>query len=75
MDAVSRHSSWTAGRVIAIALFLMAVAVVSGGLGGYLIRGTSTLVVTRTIHVPAAAPVQAPYFNTDRSSAGQIPGL
>lgn len=53
----------------------MAVAVVSGGLGGYLIRGTSTLVVTRTIHVPAAAPVQAPYFNTDRSSAGQIPGL
>jgi hypothetical protein len=77
MDTVLRQPGWTARQIAAIVLCVMAAALLAGGLGGYLIHGTSTSVVTRTVQLPVAAdnPALAPYFGTYRSSSGHIPGL
>lgn len=48
MDASLRNLSWTTRQFAVLLAVLMAVAVLAGGAGGYLIRGSSTLVVTRT---------------------------
>jgi hypothetical protein len=77
MEAVLRGSNWTARRFVAVVLFVMAAALLAGGFGGYAIHGGSTVVVTRTVQVPAAivnSPA-APYFGTERDAHGHIPGL
>lgn len=56
MNAVLRGFGWTTRQSIVLLAALMAVAVIAGGAGGYLIRGGSTLVVTRT--TPAVPALQ-----------------
>lgn len=76
MDAVYEGANWTRRRAVAIVLTVMAIALLAGGLGGYLFRGASTLVVTHALSAPvASAPLTQPYFGTARTSAGFIPGL
>jgi hypothetical protein len=76
MDAVYEGANWTRRRAVAIVLTVMAVALLAGGLGGYLFRGASTLVVAHALSAPVAcAPLTQPYFGTARTSAGFIPGL
>jgi hypothetical protein len=77
MDAVLKGSGWTARQIVAIVIVVMAAALLAGGLGGYLIHGTGTSVVTRSVQLPAAAgnPSAVPYFGTDRTINRHIPGL
>jgi hypothetical protein len=84
MDAVSERWHLTRRRLVAIFLGVMAVALLAGGTGGYLIKGATTLVLTRTVQVqpPVSNPsaerangLQEPYFGTQRTTGGYIPGL
>jgi hypothetical protein len=81
MDTVAKGWNWSARRALAFALILAAAALIAGGLGGYLVRGASTLVVTHAVAAPVLAPApaattsSASYFGVVRSAAGYIPGL
>lgn len=84
MDAVSERWQWTRRHLVAVLLGVMAVALLAGGTGGYLIKGATTLVLTRTVQVQApvshpsaqqATGLHEPYFGTSRTTDGHIPGL
>jgi hypothetical protein len=56
MDAVYRGVKWSKRRVVAIVMSVITAALLAGGLGGYLVRGASTLAVTHTVSALRAAP-------------------
>jgi hypothetical protein len=74
MDAVFRGWDLTMRRGVAAFLGLVAIALIAGGAGGYLMRGATTLVVTHTITSPAANPAQQPDSGV-RTTGGYISGL
>ena len=73
MDAVSRGWDLTMRRAVGVFLGLIAIALIAGGAGGYLMRGATTLVVTHTITRTVAQPAQP--VSGARTSGGYIPGL
>jgi hypothetical protein len=84
MNAVSQRWHWTTRQLVAIFIGVMAVALLAGGAGGYLIKGATTLVLTRTVQVQAQASNPSAgqgggrhvsYFGTLLATAGYIPGL
>ncbi|MEA2637958.1 MAG: hypothetical protein QOE18_1015 [Chloroflexota bacterium] len=77
MDVVNQDLHWMTGRVVAILLVALAVALLAGGAGGYLIKGATTLarpVTAAAVQAPSA-DVPADYFGQQRTSAGYIAGL
>ena len=73
MEAVSRGWDLNMRRAVALFLGLVAIALLLGGAGGYLIRGATTLVVTHT--VIKTVPQTAQPTPGVRTSGGYIPGL
>lgn len=73
MEAVFR--GWDLGmrRAVAIFLALVAIAMLAGAVGGYLTRGTTTLVENHPIILPVA-PAAHPTAD-DRTTGGYLPGL
>jgi hypothetical protein len=75
MEAVYKGWVWSTQRLVALFLGLAVIAMLAGGAGGYLIRGTSTFVVTHTITKTVAIPLTQPSPGSPRSGGGYIPGL
>ncbi|MBJ7594168.1 MAG: hypothetical protein JF886_04770 [Candidatus Dormibacteraeota bacterium] len=73
MDTVYRGWNWSAQRLAALLVGLMAVVLLAAS-GGYLIRGATTLVVTHTITKTVAIPATHS-FSGARTSGGFIPGV
>jgi hypothetical protein len=74
MDAVFRGWDLNMRRAVTVFLGLMAIALIAGGAGGYVIRGATTLVVTHTITRTVPNPPMQPVSGL-RTSGGYIPGL
>lgn len=74
MDVISRGWDLPMRRAVAVFLGLMAIVLIAGGAGGYLIRGATTLVVTHTITRTVAIPPTQPGSGL-RTTGGYIPGL
>jgi hypothetical protein len=75
MEAVYEGWAWTSRRLIAVFLGLAFAALLAGGVGGYIVRGATTLVVTHTITKTVAIPSAPLYSGAPRTSGGYIPGL
>jgi hypothetical protein len=78
MDVMNQGLHWMTGRVVAILLAALAVALLAGGAGGYLIKGATTLarpVTAASVQAPSARHVPADYFGQRRTSAGYVAGL
>ena len=78
MDVVNQGLQWTTRRVVAILLCALAVALLAGGAGGYLIKGATTLArpaTTVNVQAPSGHQMPAGYLGQSRTSAGFVAGL
>jgi hypothetical protein len=77
MSAVHKGLNWSARRAVAVLLGVMLPALLAGGAGGYLIRGSTTVVVTRSIpaeavHQEAAPAMPARPLNADSQGGYRV---
>jgi hypothetical protein len=73
MAAIHAGLTWSARQMAALVLGLALIVLLAGGAGGYLIRGATTLVVTRTATQRVVVPTPSPF--SVRTSSGYIAGL
>jgi hypothetical protein len=73
MEAVSRGWDLSLRRAVALYLSFVAIALLAGGAGGYLIEVATTHVVTQTVDRVVIVPAEPTPFL--RTTAGYIPGL
>jgi len=75
MDAVYTGISWSTRRLAAIFAAVLVLALLAGGLGGYLIRGSASAVSTATRTTSSAPALSGPFSEPHDGSAAAPAGL